>query len=234
MQIKAVGFDLDDTLYDRYQVYRSAFEIMESAIIETKVPFKVFNNVFQKYSIIEYELFIEGKKERDDYKIDRVKSSYEYIGHQLSTEQAILFDALYEYYRGKISLRSKARETMIYLLENKYDVFILTNGPSRDQRDKLTTLGLDDIIPQERWYISDEISSSKPNSEIFKYIENDLKLKGEEILYIGDHLENDIIGSMSRNWQAVYYNITEEILGSENIKEFTEFNALCKWITSKM
>lgn len=38
--IKAVGLDLDDTIYDRNQVYEKAYTIMERNILSTKLLLK--------------------------------------------------------------------------------------------------------------------------------------------------------------------------------------------------
>ena len=46
--IKAVGLDLDDTLYDRNQVYERTVEVMEQTVLETGVSFEAFNEIFQQ------------------------------------------------------------------------------------------------------------------------------------------------------------------------------------------
>lgn len=234
MRVKAIGIDLDDTLYDRYQIYKNTFKIMESTIIETSISFEKFNDIFQKYSIIEYDLFINGNKERNAYKIDRVRSTYKDLGHDLTTDQTIIFDALYEYYRNEITLRSKVIDVIKYLKEKEYDMFILTNGPSKDQRNKIETLGLNKFIPENRIFISDEINCSKPDEEIFKHVERSLSLQGREILYIGDHLENDVMSCAARSWNPIYFNVNNEMLACSEIREFSNFGNLYEWIKSEL
>lgn len=52
--IKYVGIDLDDTLYNRDNVYKNTFYIMEKEVVCTNSHhFEKFNKTFQKYSIPE-------------------------------------------------------------------------------------------------------------------------------------------------------------------------------------
>lgn len=47
---------------------------------------------------------------------------------------------------------------------------------------------------------------AKPNKKVFQAVETSLGLMGNEILYIGDHYESDILGSLQSDWKAVFYN----------------------------
>lgn len=62
--IKFVGIDLDDTLYDRDSVYKNTYYVMEKEVISTETRFSKFNKVFQKYSIIEFDKYTAGKKKQ--------------------------------------------------------------------------------------------------------------------------------------------------------------------------
>ena len=126
--IKAIGFDLDDTLYDRYLVYENVYKVMEESIIQTDTPFEEFNAMYQQNSSNEYELFINGEKSKEDYQYDRVIKTYKHFGHLITKNDAIIFNALYEYYRSKIVVRPGAVELFEELKEKGYLLFILTNG----------------------------------------------------------------------------------------------------------
>lgn len=207
MTIKAVGFDLDDTLYDRGDFYRFVFDVMESTIVNSGVPFERFYDVLQYYSDIEYEKFIREGKTKDDYKNDRVIDTYKELGKIITYEHAIVFNALYLYFRDRISYRDGVEEVFQTLLDMGIELFVLTNGPSADQRNKLNHLNVGHFIPKNRWFISDEMSCSKPDKEIFKRVQEEIGHKEQEIIYVGDNYVNDILGAKAVGWQAILLNV---------------------------
>ncbi|WP_161879764.1 HAD family hydrolase [Alkalibacterium sp. MB6] len=135
--IKYVGIDLDDTLYNRDNVYKNTFYIMEKEVVCTNSHFEKFNKTFQKYSINEFDKYTTGKKSKLSYKLDRVKSAYKDFGKTISEEEALIFHSLYEYFRNNITLRPDALEFIQLLKELHVQPFILTNGPSEDQWEKI-------------------------------------------------------------------------------------------------
>lgn len=207
MGIKAIGFDLDDTLYDRGDYYRHIFDLMESTVAKSGVDFDTFYKTFQHYSDIEYEKFIRQGKSNDDYKIDRVIDTYKALGLSVGKEVGIIFNALYLYYRDKIEYRKNSESLLQALNDVGYDLFILTNGPSDGQRKKLNHLNIQTYIDETRWFISDEMNSSKPDEKIFKMVEESMGYSGSEILYIGDNYVNDIVGSREVGWQSILLDV---------------------------
>lgn len=206
MTIKAIGFDLDDTLYDRGEFYRYIFETMQTSIVKLDISFEYFYEIFQYFSDIEYEKFMQRIKSKEAYKVDRVIDMYQKLGVAISQSDAIIFNSLYLYFRDQIILRNEVEKLLILLLENHYELFVLTNGPSMDQRNKLNQLNIAQYISEENWFISDELDSTKPNREIFKKVEGSIGYKKEEILYIGDDYINDIVGAKNAGWEAILLN----------------------------
>lgn len=224
--IKYVGIDLDDTLYDRDNVYKNTFYIMEKEVVCTNNHFSKFNKIFQKYSIIEFDRYTVGKKNKLSYKLDRVKLTYEKLGKTISEEEALIFHSLYEYFRNNITLRPDALEFIQLIKEQHLEPFILTNGPSEDQREKIRALELDKIIDKDRIFISSEIGFAKPDKRIFNYVEEELETSGKRILYVGDHMENDILASIQNNWNSVYFEITKQGTDVPNVLTVNNFKSL--------
>ncbi|MGF3183634.1 HAD family hydrolase [Facklamia sp. P12934] len=207
MSIRAIGFDLDDTLYNRKNIYKKVFDVMEASVINTEIKFENFFDEFQGFSDIEYGKFMQRIKNKKDYKNDRVIKSYNFFGKKLSKKEAAIFNSLYLYFLNSIEYREGTELLLKYLIKNGYDLFILTNGSSGDQRKKLKYLGIENYIPSNKWFISDELNCTKPDRKIYKYVEQSLGYKGKEILYIGDDIENDIVGAQSSNWETILLNI---------------------------
>lgn len=207
MQLKAIGFDLDDTLYDRADYYRHIYELMEQSVVKSGVEFEEFYKVLQHYSDLEYEKFIRQGKGKDQYKIDRVIDTYKEFGQSIGQEEGIIFNALYLYYRDRIEYRQGAEDLLRILKQKGYELFVLTNGPSLDQRNKLNQLEISQYISEDRWFISDELESSKPDASIFKNVEESIGYTGNQIMYIGDNYINDIEGATQVGWQSILIDI---------------------------
>ena len=230
MTVKAIGFDLDDTLYSRGDFYRYVFEVMQSSIIKLDTSFERFFEIFQYFSDNEYDKFIRRQKDKDAYKNDRVIDTYQELGVTISQDEAIIFNALYLYFRDKISLRKGVKKLFDLLLEHGYELFVLTNGPSADQRNKLKQLNINQYIMEENWFISDELDYTKPDIEIFKKVEKKLGFESEEILYIGDDYVNDIVGASNAEWKTIFMNIhgNEEII--DNKTAVTNFSEIIHYL----
>lgn len=224
--IKFVGIDLDDTLYDRDRVYKNTYYVMEKEVLRTDIHFSTFNKVFQKYSNIEFDKYTAGEKNKLSYKVDRLKTTYSELGIKTSEEQVLIFRSLYEYFRNNITLRSHVCEFIQLLYRRNLQPFILTNGPAEDQRKKIKSLGLDTLIEENRIFVSGEIGFTKPDQRIFEYIEEELDTDGESILYIGDHIENDVMASMRRNWNPVYFDFNKQGTDLSNILTVTNFKSM--------
>lgn len=217
--IKAVGFDLDDTLYDRNLMYKKTYHIMEQNVVATGISFRYFNQVFQEESLIEFKKFDEGIKGDFEYRIDRVIQAYKRFGKDITAEQALVFHTLYLYHRDHIQLRTGMKYLIDFLISKDVNLFILTNGSKESQLNKLTQLGLINDVYRKNIFISEEIGESKPQKQVFDTVEKALGLTSKEILYIGDHYENDILGSIQHNWNAIYFNV-HQTATKENIVQF--------------
>lgn len=53
---QAIGFDLDDTLYDRCEIYRKIFTVMQAAVIRLEVDFETFYPIYLDCSDAEWSL----------------------------------------------------------------------------------------------------------------------------------------------------------------------------------
>ena len=231
MKLKAIGFDLDDTLYSRKDFYEHVFDKMQTSVAYLNISFDRFYERFQIYSDAEYEKFMRREKDRDAYKNDRVISTYKYFDTQITVDAAVIFNALYLYYRNKIEYRVGVVETLEYLKKQGYKLFVLTNGPMRDQLNKLEQLQIEKYISREDWYISDELNTTKPEKKIFKIVENRIEFQGNEILYIGDSFENDILGASQLGWETVYLKVHDvgiELANKVSANSFTEILEIIK------
>ncbi len=105
-------------------------------------------------------------------------------------------------------------------LSQKYELVVLTNWFTEQQRLRLKGAGLDSYFEE---IIGTDQVLNKPNKEAF--LRGCKKYKPEECVMIGDSLQVDILGALNAGLQAIYLNRTgiktnyREIKRLEELKE---------------
>lgn len=234
--IKAIGFDMDDTLYDRDLIYRSAYDLVTRYVVKSDVEFEKFNLVYQECSLVEYQKFMSGEKTFDEYQLDRFVDAFKELNIDIDIDQAKIFQAIYDYQKKHVQLRQFMEKILLDLVErDDIKIFLLTNGPSDNQRKKIKNLKLDKFFSEDEIFISGDLSVSKPDRKIFDHVSEKLNLDPSSIVYIGDNLENDVIGALEAGWQAIYYDY-EARNDNENkdIPTFSEDKDLYEYIKEQL
>ena len=95
-----------------------------------------------------------------------------------------------------------------------YHVGIITNGAHDEHTDsqlsKVRSLGLSERI--QSLTISGEIGVRKPNLEIFKVACERANVLPEEAMYVGDSVQNDIVGANRTGMTSTFINRKSEEL----------------------
>lgn len=203
MTIKALVFDLDDTLYDQIQPFERALKRHLSVPEEQLVHLYL---AFRHYADQVFEAAATGKVSLKDSHVYRMKAALADFGYQVSDGLALTIQIDYDYYQGQLELSPIYPAIFEACKQRDITLGIITNGPHRHQLRKIRTLGLQDWIEQEKMVISGQVGMTKPNPAIFKLTEERLGMAGQEICYVGDSFENDIIGAKSAGWQAIWFN----------------------------
>lgn len=63
----------------------------------------------------------------------------------------------------------------------------------------------------EKIYLSSEIMSTKSTGNLFKYVKENLKLDGSQIIHIGDNYNSDVLMAEKQDLQAVHFRKTTEL-----------------------
>ena len=203
--MKAIGFDLDDTLYNRLTIYKNTYQEMQATDHYLDLDFDTFNQVYAEFSEQEYQVFMAGKKTEAAFKNDRVIETYAHFGHKIDQATAQQFNQLKNHYQKQLSMSEDLVALMESALSKGMTLFVLTNGSTKAQIDKLTNLGVDQFIDKDKWYISESMGGSKPQRKLFDAVTADLNVAPKDILFVGDDYRNDIEGAIQAGWQAIHY-----------------------------
>lgn len=203
--VKTIIFDVDDTLYDQsLSFYRTVRDLVSKDFSDEKI-----SNIFQasrRHSEILFDLSEAGKITREEWQIGRMKKAMEDFNIEMTDIEAKIFHDYYVKEQGNISLFPEIKELLEKLKRSGYQLGILTNGEKKHQQMKIDKLQLHEWISPKNTFISGSYGYAKPLIEIFEIVEQQLQLNSDEIVYIGDSYEKDIIGAKKAGWQAIWMN----------------------------
>ncbi|MBM6646728.1 HAD family hydrolase [Bacillus sp. RIT 809] len=181
--IRAVLFDLDGTLLDRRQS-------LEQFIRDQYNRF-----AFHLINIEKFEYcsrFLELDNNGYTWK-DKVYSTLlcEYNITTLTQEQ-LLHDYITNFQHHCIPFPNM-NELLQQLKQRNIKIGIITNGFTEFQMSNLRALNVHTYT--NTILVSEAERIKKPHPEIFQRALQKLNVKAEECLYVGDHPENDVLGS---------------------------------------
>ena len=221
--IKAVIFDLDDTLFDRKAAqikilgsfrikYAELFEDIEDSMVATAFfeADRLADEHFQAGGDPQYlrhnrfKFFLNMLSIEEDY-AEEMTSYYNDLYSQADSEMP------------------GARET-VNKLDSKYSLGVITNGATDTQYLKLENLGLRDKF--EAILISEEAGMQKPEPQIFWKAAEKLSCRPQECLYIGNSYNGDIIGAKHADMRACWFNPNGAQILDRNIRPDYEIRKL--------
>ncbi|HEM5043028.1 TPA: HAD family hydrolase [Streptococcus suis] len=206
--MKALIFDVDDTLYDQIQPFERALERHIEVAREQIEPLYLS---FRRYADEVFEATAIGKMSLKDSHIYRMKHALADFGYQVSEATALAIQIDYDYFQGQIELSPVFPEIFSWCQAQGIAMGIITNGPYRHQLRKIRTMGLVNWFELEHVLISGQVGITKPNPAIFQLMEERLEMSGEDICYLGDSFENDVVGAKAANWKAIWFNHRKRI-----------------------
>lgn len=186
--MKVVIFDLDDTLYKEVDFLKSAFkEIVDYVLRCSNKPDLSATDLFEGMVNSYF-----SKKDAFDYLIASVG---------VDLEKATLL-SMYRNHIPQISLSDGAFELLTKIKNRGFQIGIITDGRSIQQRNKIKALGLSDFVLNENIVISEEFGSEKPSRANYEYYV--AKYPGaSEFYYIADNPEKDFISPNALGWKTI-------------------------------
>lgn len=190
-KIKNLIFDLDNTLYD----FSKAWKISNKLVFEYLEYDKLttYEEFFKLYKSVNNKLVkevLKGNLKIIELRNKRLMLTLEQFGLNLTVEDCnFYYEKQFEYILESIAPDEEVN-LKLRQLQEKYNMIVLTNGKSYEQRMKLKKLGLDNIF---KLYISGETHISKPKDKAFINVLESEGLLADETMMIGDSLHHDIL-----------------------------------------
>src|SRR3989344_1364962 len=193
-KIRAVIFDLDNTLVDFLRMKRTSVEAAITAMIAAGLPMsedkasKLMYDLYDKYGI-EYSQIFQRFLERAGKEIDYHVLAAGIIAYRKA--QA-----------GILEPYPQVMPTLMKLRESGLKLAILSDAPRLKAWLRLVELKLDSFFDVVVTF--DETGKTKPNKEPFLKVMEKLKLKPQECLMVGDWPERDLIGAKAIGMPTVF------------------------------
>lgn len=195
-------FDVDDTLYEQIVPFENAYK----SLFDMDIDMEKFYLLSRYYSDVKFEVSRNGEMTMDEYHIYRIQEAAKDLGVFLTDEQALNMQKEYKMNQQKLQMSNVTINILKLARKNNVKLGIITNGPSAHQWSKIKALGVERWIDKENIIVSGDYSINKPDVRIFEIMQEKLQLPIDSLYYIGDLLENDIVGANNAGWKAIWIN----------------------------
>jgi len=241
--IKAVFFDLDDTLLwdeksvsDTFQYVcttaeeqygvdskqleeavrqeaRKLYESYETYPFTKMIGINPFEGLWANFSEIVHEQFGKLNQLAPVYRKDAWTNGLKAVG----IDDAEFGEKLAELFHAERRKRPLVYEDTFEVLERlkqNYRLLLLTNGDPSLQKEKIASVSaLSSYF--EHIVISGEFGKGKPDPSIFEHALNLMGVQSNEVVMVGDKLSTDILGASRTNIRSVWINRKQLELSGE-------------------
>ena len=197
--IKAIAFDLDNTLWDHESAQTYALTCLCDCYgLE---PAQVLP-VYQRHNLDVWAKLEDGLMTMNEARSARFDLTLAELGID-GLDAANLFQEYRDYYLEKPSIVAGAHEIVAWCAE-RWPVYVFTNGAMDTQRPKMELCGLDGMVRE--LITSETAGAMKPSKVFYDYALRRVGLPPHQILFVGDSWKTDIAGGKSAGLRVAWFN----------------------------
>lgn len=184
--LKAVVFDMDDTLYGEKEYVRSGYRQIARILPQVQ-------NAEEKL----WKFFEEKKPAIDELLKTEGVDSEEIKQKCIRT---------YRYQYPEIHLYEGVKEMIQELKDRGIKIGLITDGRPEGQRAKIDALGLETLL--DEIIVTDELGGvefRKPNPLAFETMKAKLDVAYSEMCYVGDNINKDFIAPQKLGMRSIWF-----------------------------
>jgi putative hydrolase of the HAD superfamily len=228
--LKAILFDIDDTLYSTTEfaalARRNAIRAMVDMglDLEPDDALRELNEVISEFSS-NYDQHYDKLLLRLPRKVRPGVNPALVVAAGVVAYHETKFRQLHAFRDAEEALAALKEKTDLTL-------GILTEGLEIKQAEKLVRLGIVKYLDPGAIFISDQVGISKPNPKLYLHALNRLDLEADEVMYVGDNPDKDITPAKAVGMIAVRHRGTGRYADRECLfepdHEISDFHELMK------
>jgi putative hydrolase of the HAD superfamily len=223
--IRAVLFDLDDTLFDHQYGSRAALAVAQSMHPSLqRIEIAVLEAAHSRILETLHADVMIGRIPLDAARVERFRRLYASAGVQadeaLARRTALAYRDAYIGARQAVAGAAPA----LAAVHTRAKVGIISNNLLEEQRDKLRHCGL--AAHYDTLVVSEEFGVSKPDPRLFEIALTRLGCVAEETIMVGDSWAADIEGALAAGIRPIWFNRnrTPAPTGGADVPVLTSFD----------
>jgi putative hydrolase of the HAD superfamily len=203
-EVRAVLFDLDDTLFDHQHCSRAGLAALREGFPAlASEPFEAFE---LRYRILLEEVHMRALSGELTPAAARLERFHRFLSAAFAStlEDAERAGGLYhEAFRAARRPVAGAIE-LLHHLRPHVRIGIVTNNVRHEQVEKLQFCGFESLV--DELITSEEVGYAKPHPAIFQAALERLACEPDEVVMVGDNWENDVVGASRVGIRSIWLN----------------------------
>ncbi|KAM4695325.1 N-acylneuraminate-9-phosphatase isoform 1-T3 [Discoglossus pictus] len=203
--VKAVFFDLDNTLIDTAGASKKAIdEVMDILVHKHQYKKEEALRICNKFQTkLLHETLDSSKMTIDELRIQHWEKAMQNIRPGDHKEAARECYTLWKTTRLQLMTLPQSTKDMLIDLRKSTRLLLLTNGEKQVQREKIEACGAEPFF--DAIVVGGEHSEEKPAPSIFRHCCDLLAVEPENCVMIGDNLDTDIQGGLNAGLKATIW-----------------------------
>jgi HAD superfamily hydrolase (TIGR01549 family) len=203
--VRAVLFDLDDTLFDHRA---SAAEALRRVHVAHECFRRAAFDDFERQHAMLLEEFhpevVSGRLDMDDARRERFRRLFACFG--VAAHDALCAEAAGQYRREYVDARRAiaGAAALLEAVRPRAAIAIVSNNMLQEQREKLEYCGLAAHV--DALIVSEEAGCSKPEPAIFRLALDALSVPAGEAIMVGDSWSADVVGALAAGIRPIWFN----------------------------
>ncbi len=199
--IKAMTFDLDDTLYDNRPVLINLEAQLQQWLHENYPQTQIWDRV--RWTQIKFQLLAEQPQLKNDVSLWRFKQleqGFLLLGFEASEAQQAAHRAMQKvlFWRNQVNVPQNTHQVLA-ALQQKIPLVGITNGNVDANK-----IGLGQYFITT--FNAGPDGQAKPHEDMFIKSATACGVAAQNILHVGDHLRTDVEGAKRNGFQACWFN----------------------------
>ncbi|MDH6136289.1 putative hydrolase of the HAD superfamily [Kitasatospora sp. MAA4] len=210
--VRAVLFDIDDTLFDYTGAERAAIvaQVSEEGGLGALASAGEAAQLWSELMAASYQRFLDGELTFRGQQLARARAFVAAVhpGGELldDTAAAEWFESYRRHYRASWQPFPDAAPTLEALAAHGLRLGLISNASEANQRPKMQEIGLADFFSDGPLICSEEHGEAKPAASIFHAACGELGLPPEQVAYVGDRHDVDAQGARDAGLTGIWLN----------------------------